>query len=438
MASKKKADLADEDLLAITDLDDFNHKWPTDLRQFPFDDNHWNEVSRLFFNPPSEKQSNIWHNEIREIALFNLFSVDSTTMQHDNHDLYVLYEEWNAAVNQCIDNYTKIHSLPQPVQISNIEKKGGQKTSHDFELEVKDATGTIHHIKIEFKFSASRISSIAGLAQFAAINTESASALTFFGEQGYLDFFFDQGYLRRICELVGFDFKLLKKNEWKKTAKSVCVPKNPDILKRFHTSMRDIIDNVAKEAKKKMVNNSFAAYISDRMTYIREHFVPISAVFNDKQTDKFFCIFSNGTFKVETIANIVIDNVTHEPDDHFFILHTIGGFSIKCDMSWGNGGAGNQNPRVLFKLVEEKSSSKSTSRKRKKSFGGNNIIMAGDLPINEELAIGDTRGKKAIMDIGRTGVMKPSPEFIQRLMLLPKHKTRSKSSSKKRRSVTKL
>ena len=236
MGPKKKATPGNDNLLTITDLSDFIDKWPTNLQDFPFTDHHWKEICRLFFNPPGEKKSNIWHNEIREIALFNLFALSPGTMPSDNPDLYTLYLEWNGVLNQCFTNYIHTHSLTEPVTIMHLEKKGGQQTSHDFELKIMDANGATHDIKIEFKFSASRTSSIADLAQFGVINTESASGPIFFGEQGYLDFFFDKDYLERVCSIVKFDYGILRdiKNDWKKTAKSVSVPKTPAELKRFH------------------------------------------------------------------------------------------------------------------------------------------------------------------------------------------------------------
>jgi len=441
MGPKRKAAPGNADLLTIANPADFTHKWPSNLQDLPFTDHHWKEVCRLFFSPPGEKQSNIWHNEIREIALFNLFGLSPGTMSNDNPELYALYIEWIGALNQCFTNYIDAHSLAGPVDIIHLEKKGGQKTSHDFELKIMDAKGATYDIKIEFKFSASRTSSIAGLAQFAAINTESASAPIFFGKPGYVDFFYDQGYLERMCSSVKFNYDILRniKNEWKKTAKAVTPPKTPAALKQFHEHMSH--ESVAKnESKKTIVNESFAAFIDDRMEYLRSNFEPISAVFNAKQADKYFCIFSKGTFKVETMPNIVIDNVTHERGQHFFMLHANGGFSIKCDMSWGNGGAGNRNPRVLFKLVEKTSSSKSATRKRKyspsRSAGGNSGVVAveeDEFPMEEELAEGDSVGKDIQDEIKRRGVMKPNPGLIELF-----RSTSPKSRSKRGRTVKRI
>jgi hypothetical protein len=50
------------------------------------------------------------------------------------------------------------------------------------------------------------------------------------------------------------------------------------------------------------------------------------------------------------IPKIILNDVK-KTSDHAFELITSDENNIKCDMSWGNGGAGNQNPRVLFKLL---------------------------------------------------------------------------------------
>jgi hypothetical protein len=76
-------------------------------------------------------------------------------------------------------------------------------------------------------------------------------------------------------------------------------------------------------------------------------------MFNEKQGGKYFCIFSNGEFSIGTMPILNITNVEQLPNKPFiFVFLTDSEYKIKCNMSWGNGGAGNQNPRILFKLLE--------------------------------------------------------------------------------------
>jgi hypothetical protein len=108
------------------------------------------------------------------------------------------------------------------------------------------------------------------------------------------------------------------------------------------------------EDKKVTVNNSLGQFITANINAIRtrSRLKEIEAMFNEKQGGKYFCIFSNGEFSISTMPTFNIVDVQQVDDTFIFEFSTNSQYKIKCDMSWGNGGAGNQNPRILFKLLE--------------------------------------------------------------------------------------
>ena len=113
-------------------------------------------------------------------------------------------------------------------------------------------------------------------------------------------------------------------------------------------------DVTSNKEKKNLVNKSFDEFIQlcspgfesdDRKE-------EIASIFNGKQEGKYFCIFNKGGFTIDSVPKIVIKRFYQDPKKkHVFYLECQGNISIQCGMSWGNGGAGNQNPRILFKLI---------------------------------------------------------------------------------------
>ena len=337
-------------LLEIENLADFQEKWNVNA---DFSKENWEAVYKLFFDYKDiiKKDKNIWFNEIREMALYNLFYTEpsyfSQNLPNEISDkLLSLQQQWSSIILECADNVCDNDSN---YEILSFIRKGGQTTSHDFELHI------LHNneekiIKIEFKFSSNTKNKISQLAEFAAINTESASGLKLFGKS-YLDFFWpnsaeSRNYLQEICTSLEIDIPL-DRNEWLKTAKSVSIPK-VGVTAEFHRILRETKYS-KNNNKKKIVNKSFDDFIDNTIEYIKTNLNDISSIFNGKQENKFFCIFSNGNFERDMIPKIILNDVK-KISDHAFELVTTVENNIKCDMSWGNGGAGNQNPRVLFKL----------------------------------------------------------------------------------------
>jgi hypothetical protein len=349
-------------LLEIENLADFQEKWNANT---DFSKANWEAVYKLFFDYKDiiKKDKNIWFNEIREMALYNLFYTDPSyfkeNLQNEISDkLLSLQEQWTSIILECAND---VSDNDNNYDILSFIRKGGQTTSHDFELHI------LHNniekiVKIEFKFSSNTKNKISQLTEFAAINTESASGLKLFGKS-YLEFFWpnsseSRNYLQEICTSLEIDIPS-DRTEWIKTAKSVSIPKT-GVTAEFHRILRE--SKYAKNNNKKnIVNKSFDDFIDNTIEYIKENLNDISSIFNAKQENKFFCIFSSGNFDRDMIPKIILNDVK-KTSDHAFELITNDENNIKCDMSWGNGGAGNQNPRVLFKLQSKEKIIKPTKK----------------------------------------------------------------------------
>jgi hypothetical protein len=117
--------------------DNFKEKWGN--LNFVEEDkdvviNKWLAIHDVFFDftKHSDKSKNIWFNEIREIALFNLFNIDPEgldvldVLNGDGLDdikekLKGLHEEWTSTVLECAEKEIK-----GDYTINSFTKKGGQ------------------------------------------------------------------------------------------------------------------------------------------------------------------------------------------------------------------------------------------------------------------------------------------------------------------------
>lgn len=387
------------------DLDNFKTLWGTEINMFDFEKNEeTTSLVRLLslhvlffeFSKLSEllgrtlKSKNIWYNEIRENALLNFFGIDRIDLEsfmtdkmppNIVSDIMNLYDNWTIVLIECANREYQLKqsgkSIPDvnpdgstnlPFTIRSIEKKGGQKYPYDFELTIVDKSNKSEiPIKIEFKFSGKDKTSVKELAQFGASNTESVGAHIIFNRNSYLDFFWgpnvDQptegGFFDQMWKIVKTESEKTETNlilnfnreEWKTTAKSVSAPKSTSKTAQFHKYLRNNIINKNFD-KKNIVNNSFNEFIRTNIENIRSRTRDISNMFNQKQQGKYFCIFSGGGFNIDTIDEFNITDVKISGINSFTLISGPR-YHIKCGMSWGNGGAGNQNPRILFKLQDE-------------------------------------------------------------------------------------
>lgn len=407
------------EFLEINDLNDFHNKWSNTI-DFSKETNNdiilakWEAIHVLFFNYTDiiSKNKNGLFNEIREIGLYNLFFTDPTYFTESFtynrtilDQLQNLQHEWIGIILECAD---QVCDGDNNYELLSLVKKGGQTTSHDFELNIRH-NGVDKIVKIEFKFSSSSKDKITQLAEFAAINTESASGLMLFGSS-YLDFFWpsslddkdERNFLQEMCNAINIEQPREREN-WKTTAKSVAVPKKGP-TRDFHLRLRES-DVMKNENKKNIVNESFDFFINQKIDFIRSNLSEISSIFNVKQENKFFCIFSNGSFKKDIFPLIQLTDVV-KMGEHTFDLITTSDNNIRCDMSWGNGGAGNQNPRVLFKLSPKPSrgGKKAISKRRKYGYmkGGLESVEDDDFDwfdTHEELAIDDISGINELEEI---------------------------------------
>jgi len=385
----------------------------------------WDAIYKLFFGKDKKSKSdNIWFNEIREIGLYVIFIKDISVFErvsdtNQRTALESLQRGWKDIIRSCAED-----AFGQ-VELGSLVKKGGRGFSHDFDLIIK-VNGVEKTIPIEFKYSNTKKTSIQDLAQFNAINTESGNGKILFGEGSYLDHYWDNRYIDRVCHEVKVE-KPTNKEAWKTTAKSTSEPKMSP-MKEFHSFLRG--ESVSKNNQKKnIVNESFHSFIESKRVHIEGHYTEISEFLNAKQDGKYFCIFSGGNFIRDKLPTLVVSGFEHTPGKHFFHLICQDGIKIKCDMSWGNGGAGNQNPRVLIKLgnMIRGGGHGSMSHREDEISQDPSIVF-------EELAIGDKKGKEEQKEL--LEVLKGSKDHVFKMnessnrLADSKRRTRKKSYKK--------
>lgn len=360
-----------EELLNIQDQQTFNQIWgATDMLELT--EIKWQAISELFYNSKRwiRKERNIWHNELRERALFSVFQIPIGHSILQNTNINNLKNEWMRTLNDCIELHCANNNLDvSNYQFTTLVKLAGRKYNWDFELRdlIKRQT-----IKIEFKYSDTGNTTINQLAQFSAINTESKSAIEIFDgiDNCYLNYFWNNG-LPEMCRIINYD-KPRDKTKWMSSAK-VTSPSKRAVDKLFHDHIRNLSDIDIIKQKKVVVNSSFAGYIQQYLTLLNRNRDKLNKLF-ESQKNKLYCIFSNGSFNIDTITDFnilnIIQSVSHP---HAFIIETdMAYYNIKADMSWGNGGAGNNNPRIKFSLINKGAS------------GGGNVASSVFFSTNDE------------------------------------------------------
>ena len=393
-------------------------------------------VCELFFNGSTYASNldNTYHNEIRERGLFTIFYNGGSvvTLYKDNVDrLEELYNKWNSTVVICIEKYCIGNGLNvDDYQVESLTMKGGQGFSYDFELIIKNKiNSTSEIVKIELKFSSKNVTKIKDLAQFNAIVTESKTGLLLFGEDNsYLDFFWDNGYFHNMCDAIEYSIPDgFEKELWKKSAKGQKPKKSHPVTIPFHDYMREIgkkhkLYNIRRE----IVGTSYDPYIHNGKLHAHlskpETLQQLTDSFHSAQDDKVYCIFNKGEFytdmidKTYNIVDFKLDSYDGAELQHTFVLVTEGEnmiYNIQCEMSWGNGGHGNNNPRVRFKLIDKpgsgtkvtkkrQTSSSSNEKKKKKQKGGEeneDDDYSDNYDADIELAIGDNETANAIKKI---------------------------------------
>ena len=395
-------------LLVSTTAADFKSKWPTS----PFTNNQWKAAREIFINSREwvRKDQNVYLNEIRERAL--LFIVNLTNEQIDasfnevKDFLKELRDEWIARICDCRDTFI-LQNYPDDnpgidLYLDNYDdntfnqliRKGGRSSRWDFELQDSDKTKVNHSVKVELKFSSTEKTGVDDLAQFVALNLEGTVANKIFDAK-YLDFFAGEGFLQRMvdmcngmCNLTGENIlRMPDTTAWKKAAAATSPPTNssPEIKKFFETLRRINKDKKTYgtfiEAKKELVNDSFEGFIQSRLGYLNGPGKNELQDLLNTQVDKFFCIFtSNAEGNVECIVDQMpqFEIIEIRPlEKHTFLIITSEEQenNILVGLSWGNGGAGINNPRAMFKLYK---------KEKRGGSGSDEIGLPDDDPELEE------------------------------------------------------
>lgn len=373
-------------LLVSTTSAEFNAKWPKNQRVFT--DLQWQAAKEIFVNSSEwvRKNQNVYLNEIRERAL--LFIVNLTNEQIDafridesiKQFLKQLRDIWIGRICDCRDtfilyNYTESdHAIEQYLSqyndttFNHLVRKGGRRSRWDFEL--NDTVNASHSVKIELKFSSTGKTGLDELAQFVALNLEGTVATSIFGAS-YLNFFADKSFLQRMVDMCnrmcGAGTLTIPSdiNDWKKAAAATSPPaRSKEETKKFFQILRGINKDKTNyrlfiEAKKELVNDSFQEFIGAQLGYLNG---PGKAALQDllnTQVDKFFCIFtSNDGVNVKCLVDKMPEFTIIEirpVEKHTFLIITSSDneYDILVGLSWGNGGAGINNPRAMFKLYKK-------------------------------------------------------------------------------------
>jgi hypothetical protein len=350
----------------------FKSQWP-DNSILTLD--QWNAVRQIFINSGEwvRKDQNVYLNEIRERALLFIVALTDAEIESFGESNIVnflkqLRDLWIGRMCDCRDTYILQHyteedeNMKQYLDEYDVDddvliRKGGRGANWDFEFN--------EYVKLELKFSSTGKSGVDKLAQFVALNLEGTKALDIFGIS-YLDFF-ARIYLQRMVDMfngIGAGLIIPEKTKWQKAAAATSPPANssPDIKKFFETMRMINKDKNQKgflDQKKTLVNESFSEFIDEQLPYLNgPGRVALQELLNN-QIKKFFCIFTGDgdqvTCEVDQMPPFTIIGINHEPGSHTFLIITSDddNYNVLVGLSWGNGGAGCNNPRAMFSLEKK-------------------------------------------------------------------------------------
>ena len=391
-------------LLEIDSSANFFNEWGKENKIEPSDENKWKAIGEVFFNASrwKKKSRNKWHNEIRERALLNLYEYteDHIAMccRHSSEygdKLNALNIAWRELLVNCTKDYCEKEDDLTEDNVSEFKyltQKGGNNFNWDFELsDTNNSTG--HNIKIEFKYIDKTGSGINQLSQFKGQVTESAIGKQIFKKKSYCKFFWEEGYFDRMwtaiepaLQMAKFDnsIKPTNMNTWIKSAKCTNDPPPSVPYKKFHDFMRVL--NAEKtttyksqsDDKKTIVNESFQAFINEQNKNDNIDINVFDTMFKT-QNGKCFCILNKtGAFAYHYLPIFTIQGIHTNNTHAFFIRTDMTDYDIKVDMSWGNGGAGNNNPRMLISLCNKVASAGGDRKKKYRGGDGDDEIDEDD------------------------------------------------------------
>jgi hypothetical protein len=392
-------------LLEIDSSANFFNEWGKENKIEPSDENKWKAIGEVFFNASrwKKKSRNKWHNEIRERALLNFYEYteDHIAMccrysSEYGDKLNALNISWRKLLVNCTKDYCEKEDDLTEYNVSEFKyltQKGGNNFNWDFELsDTNNSTG--HNIKVEFKYIDKNGSGINQLSQFKGQVTESVIGKKIFNSTSYCEFFWDDGYFDRMWTVIEptlgstDDFKDLDKptnrTEWIKSAKCTNEPTTNYKYYDFHKFMRVL--NAGKkttykaqsDAKKEIINESFRTFITNQYNAKKINIGEFDKMFKT-QNGKCFCILNKtGAFAYHYLPIFTIQGIHTNNTHAFFIRTDMTDYDIKVDMSWGNGGAGNNNPRMLISLCNKVASAGGDRKKKYRGGDGDDEIDEDD------------------------------------------------------------
>jgi hypothetical protein len=362
-------------------------------------------IINSFKEKSQKKKENGSNNKIREYALFCLFynkiytKNDNTIVEIDIDSLInVLDQDVYNELEQLRESWiqTLLLRLPPKSKLVNLTPAGGRDNKFDFILWYRDVNDDLKFQRIEFKHKNNGASKtnvkITDLPQIVGYTTSTKAAKRILGKNSFTKYFcygLSEGkqppgldILRSIMASNNIQATITNE-DWLDTCIQTSAPTgrganfhgdNGLRNKRFKTN----------PIKKKLAQDAFNEFIEYFITMIKRdvetknnYLKNVYELLKEQiyfHSKKVFCIHQNGMFYSEIIDDFDIIDITFIGDATFFYTIKYKEYDktayLRCNMSWGNGGAANQNPRILIKLSDNQPSvrTKKNGKARDKKY----------------------------------------------------------------------
>lgn len=302
----------------ISDNDSENHLINTEIK---FDGTIINIDSIKFFMN-KKKSENDKNNKNREAIITSILN------EKIPNSFYEDSKEWDTlknSLNSWIKELCKKNNIDN-INTLSCKIKGGRSNNYDFVININDI-----QFNVEFKYGASSVNKI---PQFVSPMKPSQ-----YLNNSYEEYHYDN------CLPIILNNTNIKKPDKKLYIKQIHSP-NPECIKDIqdmyyrgckqssqYSGNENDIDFYKKS--KKITKEGISDFISDTdLDYEK-----LSKYLLETQKNKFYMLYHNGTFYLETIDekqyNIV--NVTKEPKKNRYIATTEAGKKIKILLRWKNG-----------------------------------------------------------------------------------------------------
>lgn len=280
----------------------------------------------LFMGKNQSKSKNDKHNKIRE-SIIECIINDNIPKQY-----YRLSLRWS---NIKKGIYTYIETLCREKNIDNIYHiecihKGGRIHKYDFMVIISTLNRT-YEFKIEFKFNTSNVKDT---PQFVSPMKPSQ-----YLESSYEEYYYNNYFIQLIKQ---YNLELPEKETYLKEIHS----SYPDCLKAHQEKYRQgckkskAFSNLKNDidfynTSKKLSRDSISSFISSNTLNQGK----LTDYLLESQKDKYYMLYKNGTFYLETINNdnYIITDVTNEPKKNRYIAQTKSGIFLNILLRWKNG-----------------------------------------------------------------------------------------------------